>query len=84
MPAILPTNTDQQRHVLGDLVAHFYTFSGTNGDTFTPPAGTKVLQVVCTPTTAIDVGVTVSAANLITFVTAGAFAARVMILARTG
>ncbi len=84
MAAILPTNTDVQRHVFGDMVAHFYTFTGTNGDTFTPPAGTRVLQVVCTPTTAIDMGATVSVANLITFVTAGAFTSRVMVIGRTG
>lgn len=82
MPAAAgPTNTPR-RHVLGDLVVRHYALSGNNGDTFVVPQ-LDILHVSATPTTAIAVGVTVSGSTL-TFVTAGAWAADVMVFSRVG
>jgi len=83
MAAILPTNI-AQRHVMGDLVARFFDLSGNNGDTLTLP-NPGIRDVIITPTTAIAVGATWPAGGaVITFVTAGAWAARVMVLSREG
>jgi hypothetical protein len=82
MAALVATNTSQQRHVIGDLVAHFYTLSGNNGDTFVA-AGSQILIAEAQPTTNINIGTTVSG-NTITFQTAGAWAATVMVISRVG
>ena len=82
MPAILPTNTPT-RHVIGDLVARFYDLSGNNGDTFQSPVP-SLRMVVITPTTAIAVGATFNSQALITFISSGAWAARVMVISREG
>jgi len=81
MPALTATNTPR-RHIVGDLVARHYTVSGTNGDTLVVPQQ-GIIHVSATPTTAVAVGVTVSGSTL-TFVTAGAFAADVMVFSREG
>jgi len=82
MAALAPTN-QPNRHVLGDLVVRFYDLSGTNGDTFTPSQQQGIRQVVPIPTTAIAIGYTL-AVNTITFVTSGAWAARVAVWSREG
>jgi hypothetical protein len=81
MAALTQTNTPS-RHVLGDYVVRHYDLSGNNGDTFTPEqVGVAFLTI--TPTTAIAVGATVTN-DVITFVTAGAWAARVAVFSRRG
>lgn len=81
MPAATQTNTPQ-RHVLGDYVVRHYDLSGNNGDTFTPPQS-GLAFIVATPTTAIAIGATISN-GVITFVTAGAWAAKVAVFSREG
>jgi hypothetical protein len=56
--------------------------SGNNGDTFTP-SQSLIEFVAITPTTAISVGATVSN-GVITFVTGGAWAAKVGVFSREG
>jgi hypothetical protein len=80
--ALLTPTVTSNRHVFGDSVFRHYTLSGNNGDTFTPPQG-GIEMVVVTPTTAISMGVTI-AANVITFVTSGAWAAVVGVFSRQG
>ena len=81
MAAITQTNTPG-RHVLGDYVVRHYDLSGNNGDTFTPPQNDLAFLAI-TPTTAIAVGATI-ANGVITFVTAGAWAAKVAVFSRVG
>lgn len=81
MAALTQTNTPS-RHVAGNLVIRFYNLSGTNGDTFTVSAGT-IRMVVPVATTAIAIGCTFTG-NTITFVTSGAWSARVMVMSATG
>ena len=81
MPALTQTNTPQ-RHVVGDYVVRHYDLSGNNGDTFTPEQ-VGVVFLAITPTTAIAVGATVTN-DVITFVTVGAWAARVAVFSRRG
>lgn len=81
MAALQPTNTPS-RHVLGDYVVRHYDLSGNNGDTYTPPQ-INIAFLAVTPTTAIAVGATITA-GVITFVTAGAWAARVAVFSRAG
>ena len=82
MAALTPTNTPI-RHVVGDYVIRHYDLSGNNGDTFTLPFPESCVQVDATPTTAIAVGATRSG-GVITFVTAGAWAARITAWSRVG
>jgi hypothetical protein len=82
MAALTPTNSPN-RHVLGDVVWRDYDLSGNNGDTFSVPVPETIMQVVVTPTTAISIGVTRSF-NVATFVTSGAWAARISIVSRIG
>jgi len=82
MAALNATNTPQ-RHILGDLASRFFDLSGNNGDTFTIPGISSIRQVIITPTTAIAVGAT-WVGNVITFISAGAWAARVGVLSREG
>lgn len=81
MAAITPTNTPN-RHDTGDLIVRFYDLAGTNGDTFTIQGG-NIRIVIPIPTTAIAIGATLTG-NVITFVTAGAWAAKVAVWTRTG
>jgi hypothetical protein len=81
MAALQPTNTPT-RHVFGDYVVRHYDLSGNNGDTYTPPQ-TNLAFLAITPTTAIAVGATITS-NVITFVTAGAWAAKVAVFSREG
>ncbi len=81
MAAITQTNANY-RHVLGDTVMRIYLLSGNNGDTFTVPTG-SIKTAIVTPTTAIAIGCTFTS-NTITFVTAGAWAARVAVLTQHG
>lgn len=81
MAVITETNTPT-RHVLGDYVVRHYDLSGNNGDTFTPPQNDLAFLAI-TPTTAIAVGATI-ANGVITFVTAGAWAAKVAVFSRVG
>jgi hypothetical protein len=81
MSVILPTAT-YGRHIVGDLVNETFTLAGGNGDTFTCP-GKSIQNVFITPTTAISVGAT-WAGSVITFVTAGAWAAQVTVQSRLG
>ena len=83
MPSALQSTTKVERHVIGDLVIKFYTVSGTNGDTLLVPGVVGIQMVIPIPTTAIAVGYTVSGTT-ITFVTAGAFAAKVAVICRNG
>lgn len=84
MAALTQTNISR-RHIVGDLVWHHYILSGNNGDTFGPPnlEGNNIEQVVVTPTTAISVGATWTN-DVITFVSAGAWAANVLVYTRLG
>lgn len=82
MAALVATN-QPTRHIIGDLAIRFYQLSGTNGDTLTVPGTSQILHVDPTPTTAIDLAATVSG-NVITFVSAGAWAANVAVISRTG
>lgn len=80
--AILTPVSQSARKVIGNLVTRFYTMSGNNGDTWVPPQpGIEI--VVPVPTTAISVGYTL-ASGVVTFVTSGAWAARVMVISREG
>jgi len=81
MAALTATNSPS-RHVAGNLVIRFYNLSGTNGDTFALPTG-AIRMVVPVATTAIAIGCTFTS-NTITFVTAGAWAARVMVMTAVG
>lgn len=81
MAAITQTNAPY-RHVIGNMVLRIYLLSGNNGDTFTLPTGT-IKTAFITPTTAIAVGATFTSST-ITFVTAGAWAARVTVLTAVG
>ena len=81
MAALTPTNSPT-RHVLGDYAVRHYDLSGNNGDTFTPPQ-LDLAFLAITPTTAIAVGATISN-GVITFVTAGAWAAKVAVFSRVG
>lgn len=81
MAAIQPTNSPR-RHDIGDLITRFYVLSGTNGDTFVCPQQ-DILNVIITPTTAISVGATWSGST-VTFISGGAWAARVQIISRVG
>ena len=80
--SVLQSTNSPQRHVLGDYVVRHYDLSGTNGDTFTPPQ-LNISFLAITPTTAIAVGATISS-GIITFVTTGAWAARVAVFSREG
>jgi|HubBroStandDraft_3_1064219.scaffolds.fasta_scaffold382557_3 hypothetical protein len=82
MAALTPTN-QPIRHVVGDYVLHHLDLSGNNGDTYTVPFPEQVAQVDITPTTAIAVGATRSG-GVITFVTLGAWAARITTWTRVG
>lgn len=83
MAALVPTN-NPTRHIVGDLETRFYDLSGNNGDTFTL-TNPGLHDVIITPTTAIAVGATFTpGAATITFVTLGAWAARVMVVSRLG
>jgi hypothetical protein len=82
MAALTPSNVPY-RHVVGDLVTRFYQLSGNNGDTLTIPGMGPILLADATPTTAISMGVII-ANNVITFVSAGAWAAVVQVMARYG
>ena len=82
MAALVPTNA-ANRHVVGDMVLRHFDLSGNNGDTFTYPGPEPVLQVDITPTTAISVGATRSG-PVVTFVSSGAWAARVTVWLKNG
>ena len=82
MAALQPTNTPS-RHVIGDLVMRFYNLSGNNGDTLTVAGASQILQADPVPTTAISLACTFSG-NVITFVSAGAWTATVMVTSRVG
>ena len=82
MAALTPTNTPR-RHVFGDYAVRHYVLSGNNGDTLTPTPQADIAFLAITPTTAIAVGATI-AGNVITFVTAGAWAATVAVFSRVG
>lgn len=82
MAALSPTNSPY-RHVIGDLAVRFFTLSGTNGDTLTVSGIADILDVLCTPTTAIDLGATWTG-NVVTFVTAGAWAGTIAVVSRVG
>lgn len=82
MAVIVSTNVPK-RHILGDYAVRHYDLSGNNGDTFAPPQ-TGIAFLAITPTTAIAVGATISSADVVTFVTAGAWAARVAVFSRKG
>lgn len=82
MAALTPTNSPY-RHIIGDLAVRFFNISGTNGDTLTVSGIADILDVVCTPTTAIAFGAT-WAQNVVTFITAGAFAGTVAVISRVG
>lgn len=81
--AALVSSKVPSRHVLGDVVARVFTLSGTNGDTLTIAGISQIVWVGCTPTTAIDFGATWSG-NVVTFITAGAFAGSVVVLSLAG
>lgn len=81
MSALSPTNSPY-RHI-GDLAVRFFNLSGTNGDTLTVNGITDILLVIATPTTAIAIGATWTG-NVITFVTAGAWAGTVAVISRVG
>lgn len=82
MAALTSTNSPT-RHVLGDYVVRHYDLSGNNGDTFTSPQS-ELAFLVITPTTAIAVGATIASSGVITFVTVGAWAAKVAVFSRVG
>jgi hypothetical protein len=83
MAVLQSTLANQYRHVIGDMVIRFFTLAGNNGDTFVYPGAGDILEVNVAPTTAVAVGVTWSG-NTITFVTSGAWAASVSVIARVG
>ena len=82
MAALTATN-QPARHVVGDLVVRFYTLSGNNGDTFTPPGEVNIQAYTFTPTTAISVGITLSN-GVLTLVTAGAWAGQLQLWVKAG
>ena len=80
--AVITATNRAQRHDTGDLIVRFYDLSGNNGDTF--DAGTKnIRMVIVTPTTAISVGATYSG-SIVTFISSGAWAAKVAVWSRVG
>lgn len=81
--AALTSTTAPRRHVLGDCAMRTFTLSGDNGDTLTIPGIANIQAVIATPTTAIALGATWSG-NVITFVTAGAWAGSVSVISRVG
>jgi len=82
MAVITPTNV-ARRHIFGDYAVRHYDLSGNNGDTFTPVDQHDIAFIAASPTTAIDLGSTISG-DTITFVTAGAWAAKVAVFSRVG
>ncbi len=80
--AALTATTITQRSDIGDMILRTYTVTGTNGDTLAVPQA-DIRLAVGNPTTAIDLGITVSGSTL-TFVTAGAFTANVGVFSRVG
>lgn len=81
--AALQSTTPAYRHVIGDMVTRFFTLSGNNGDTLTIIGMGPVILADVTPTTAVSVGVSI-ANNVITFVTAGAWAGLLQVVTRWG
>lgn len=82
MAALIPSSPPY-RHVMGDLVTRFYNLAGNNGDTLTLVGMGPLLVADVTPTTAVSVGMSI-VGNVITFVTAGAWAGTLQIFTRWG
>jgi hypothetical protein len=82
--AVQTPATSSSRHVFGDSVMRYYSFTSVaNGDTFTPPQ-TDIEFVIVNPGTAVAAGSTISANGVITFVLGGTGAIAVQVFSRVG